>query len=43
MPSEVDSERQKSSVLGEDGQGGVCYYKNLKAMARVTGNLRRAG
>lgn len=34
---------QKSSVLGEGGQGGMCSFKNSEAEAKVTGNLRRAG
>lgn len=42
-PSEVCSGREKSGTLGEGSQGGVCYYKNSEAIARATGNLRRAG
>lgn len=34
---------QKSSVLREGGQGGMCSFKNPEAEAKVTGNLRRAG
>lgn len=33
--------KQKSSSLGKDGQGGVCYFKNSETRVKVTGNLRR--
>lgn len=34
--------KQKSSSLGKDSQGGVCYFKNSETTVKVTGNLRRA-